>query len=321
MELIRGLHNLRPRHRGCVATIGNFDGVHLGHQAVFDALRDKADTLGLPVTVVTFEPQPLEYFAPQRAPARLTRLREKCSVLSGLGIDRVLILPFGARLAALDAEDFVRRVLIDGLATGFLMVGDDFRFGHNRSGDFALLATIGRREGFSVENLPSRLHGGERISSTRVRSLLRSGDFAQAAELLGRPYRIAGRVARGDQRGHELGFPTINLALHRRRAPLAGVFAVRVGGLADTWLPGVANLGNRPTFDGDSRPRLEVHLFDFQRDVYGQRVEVEFVRHLRGEQRFDSMQELKAHIADDVAAARAVLLPVATKSAKETLKT
>jgi riboflavin kinase/FMN adenylyltransferase len=296
MRLIRGLHNLRPEDRGCVATIGNFDGVHLGHRAVFQRLLARGRTLGLPATVITFEPQPMEYFAPDRAPARLTRLREKLKALRDNGIERVMLLEFGPRLAAMDARAFVRRLLLDGLGVRYLLVGDDFRFGRGRTGDYALLRAMGTEAeaggaGFQVENLQTIAHGEERISSTRVREALFRGDLESARHLLGRPYRMQGRVGHGDKRGRTIGFPTANIDLHRRVSPLHGVFAVQVQGLAAGPLPGVANIGTRPTVAGGIY-RLEVHLFDFDRDIYGLHVEVEFRLKLREERRFASFDEL-----------------------------
>lgn len=311
MRLIRSLHNLRPTDRGCVATIGNFDGVHLGHRAVFQRLRARGHELGLPATVITFEPQPLEVFAPEAAPARLTRLREKLSALRACGIERVMLLEFGPRLAAMPAPEFVQRLLIDGLGVRFLLVGDDFRFGWKRTGDFALLRELGQAAtvngvGFAVENLHTITHGAERISSTRVREALARGDLEQARHLLGRPYCLAGRVVHGDKRGRAIGFPTANIALHRRVSPVRGVFAVRVHGLSAMAHPGVANIGTRPTVAGTSA-RLEVHLFDFEQDIYGQHLEVELVLRLRDEQRFESFTALQAQIQRDAETARALL--------------
>jgi len=307
MQLIRGSHNLRPAHRGCVATIGNFDGVHLGHQAVFAALRQRARAMGLPSLVITFEPQPLEYFRPAEAPARLTRLREKLAAIADCGIDRVLLLEFGAQLAAQSADDFIGQVLVDGLDVRHLYVGDDFRFGQGRVGDFALLQQAGVRHDFGVESLHSVIHLDERVSSTGIRQALADGDLARAAHWLGRDYAICGRVAHGDKRGRTIGFPTMNVDLHRRVSPLRGVFAVRVAGLDDRPLPGVANIGNRPTVAGDDRFLLEVHLFDFDRQVYGRHVEVTFVARIRDEQKFDSFDQLRQQIQADADRARHIL--------------
>jgi len=307
MRLIRGLHNLRPDDRGCVATIGNFDGVHLGHRAVFQHLLHLGREHGLPATVITFEPQPLEYLAPERAPARLTRLREKARAIAANGIERLMVLEFGAALATLEPDTFVKRLLIEGLDARALIVGDDFRFGHRRAGDFGLLERLGARHGFSVENLRAITQGSERISSTRVREALAQGDLERARHLLGRPFSIEGRVAHGDKRGRTLGFPTANLHLHRRVSPLSGVYAVRVEGLDERPWPGVANVGARPTIDGGSAARLEVHLFDFDRHIYGRHLRVEFVLRLRDEQRFASFEALRAQIERDAASARAAL--------------
>ena len=306
MRLIRGLHNLRPADRGCVATIGNFDGVHLGHRAVFQRLIERGRTLDLPATVITFEPQPMEFFSPDAAPARLTRLREKVAAIADDGIERVMLLEFGPRLARMGAGTFIQRLLVDGLGARFLLVGDDFRFGHNREGDFALLQAAGREHGFDVENLHTIKHADERISSTRIREALARGDLDQAQHMLGRPYRICGRVAHGDKRGRSIGFPTANINLHRRASPLRGVFAVMVHGLEQEALAGVANIGRRPTVDG-TEERLEVHLFDFDADIYGTHLSVEFRLRLRDEQRFESFEALKAQIARDAAAAREFL--------------
>lgn len=308
MQWVRGLHNLRPEHRGCVATIGNFDGVHLGHQSVFRHLMEKGDELNLPTTVVTFEPQPQELFRPAGAPARLTRLREKLLAIEAVGVQRVVVLEFNRRLAAMAAEAFVKELLVEGLGVRFLSVGDDFRFGRERRGDFGLLCRMGELYGFEVEDMNTYKLDADRVSSTRIRELLSQGDFATAAEYLGRPYRICGRVAHGDKRGRSIGFPTMNVNLHRRVSPLNGVYAVWVEGLGGARPhPGVANIGVRPTLAGDQRYLLEVHLFDFQRDVYGAHVSVEFVRKLRDEVRFENFEALRRQILRDTSAAREIL--------------
>lgn len=307
MQLVRGSHNLRPAHRGCVATIGNFDGVHLGHQAVFAALKQRAAELGVPSVVITFEPQPLEYFRPDEAPARLTRLREKLAAIGNCGIDRVLLLEFGAQLAGQSAPDFIRQVLVAMLGVRHLYVGDDFRFGTGREGDFALLAQFGTTHGFGVESLPSVIHLDQRVSSTAIRRALSAGELDLAAHWLGRPYAICGRVAHGDKRGRTIGFPTLNVDLHRRVSPVRGVFAVQVMGLAGQPLPGVANIGNRPTVAGDDRFLLEVHLFDFDQQVYGRHVEVRFIARIRDEKKFDSFDQLRQQIQMDAVRARDIL--------------
>ncbi|MBK1722690.1 bifunctional riboflavin kinase/FAD synthetase [Thiocystis violacea] len=311
MRLIRGLHNLRPADQGCVATIGNFDGVHLGHRAVFQRLLARGRELGLPATVITFEPQPMEYFAPDAAPARLTRLREKLNAIRASGIEQVMVLEFGPKLAAMEAHTFVQRLLIEGLGVRFLLVGDDFRFGRGRTGDFTLLQSMGREAswsgfGFQVEDLHTITQGEERISSTRIREALARGDLEQTKHLLGRPYAMEGRVVHGDKRGRSIGFPTANINLHRRVSPVRGVYAVRVGGLGPDARPGVANIGTRPTLGGLSA-RLEAHLFDFDEQIYGQHLEVELALRLRDEKKFESFDALKAQIQRDAAAAREFL--------------
>jgi riboflavin kinase/FMN adenylyltransferase len=306
MQLVRGQHNLRASHRDCVATIGNFDGVHKGHQAVFQVLRDRAQSLGMPSAVILFEPQPMEYFQPQAAPPRLTRLREKLIHIRRCGIDRVVLLEFNRHFSELSASDFVQQVLIDGLAIRHLYVGDDFRFGKKRAGDFSLLQQLGEEKGFDVENMDTVCHDDCRISSTRIREALATGDFGTAEQCLGRAYQICGRVGYGNQRGRTIGFPTLNVNLHRRISPVNGVFAVTVQGLWDDDLPGVANVGTRPTVDGEGRPLLEVHLFDFDRQVYGKQVGVTFLEKIRDEKKFSSFDELQQQILLDAARARKI---------------
>jgi riboflavin kinase/FMN adenylyltransferase len=300
MQLIRGLHNLTPAHRGCVATIGNFDGVHLGHQAVLGQLAEHGATLGLPTTVITFEPQPQEFFAPATAPSRLTRMREKITALGRFSVHRMLLLPFTPQLAEMDAEAFVQRLLVEGLGVRYLVVGDDFRFGAGRKGDFQLLQEVGRREGFHVAHMHTFAIDGERVSSTRIRQALAAGELETAQKLLGRAYRMCGRVAHGDKRGRTIGFPTANIHLHRIATPLSGVYAIELFGLDEEPVRGVANLGSRPTVDG-RRSLLEVHLFDFKRDIYGRHVQVDFLHKLRDEIRFPSFDDLKQQIMTDVA--------------------
>jgi riboflavin kinase/FMN adenylyltransferase len=303
MQLIRGLHNLRPEHRGCVATIGNFDGVHLGHQAVIGQLGEEAGRLHLPTVLITFEPQPMEYFRPQQAPARLTRLREKVEALRRFHIDRLLCLPFNRKLAQMSAEDFIQRVLVDGLGVKYLVVGDDFRFGKERRGDFAMLQAAGRQHGFAVVNMHTFLIDGERVSSTRVRVALNNSDLAGAEQLLGRTYRMSGRVAHGAKLGRQLGFPTANIHVHRKATPLQGIFVVEVFGIEGEPLPGVASLGTRPTVDG-KKTILEVYLFDFARDIYGEYLQVSFLHKLRDEVRYTTLDALKIQIGKDVENAR-----------------
>ncbi|MFP5344414.1 MAG: bifunctional riboflavin kinase/FAD synthetase [Gammaproteobacteria bacterium] len=303
MELIRGLHNLRARHRGCVATIGNFDGVHLGHQAVLGQLASMSAESNLPATVIIFEPQPQEFFARDKAPARLTRFREKIQALRRYSVQRVLCLRFDDRLAHTPPGEFIQRLLVEGLAVRRLVVGDDFRFGYRREGNFSLLQQAGEQYDFQVVAMHSYSVEGVRVSSTRVREALAQGDLEAAQKWLGRPYRMAGRVARGDRRGSALGFPTANIHVHRMVSPVAGVFAVEVYGLEREPLEGVANVGTRPTVDG-TRCLLEVHVLDFGQDIYGRHVQVEFLHKLRDEQRFASLDELKNAIARDCEQAR-----------------
>ena len=304
MQLIRGQYNLRQEHLGCVATIGNFDGVHLGHQAVFAALQEQATALGVPATVIIFEPQPMEYFHVENTPARLTRLREKLAAIADCGIQHVLMLEFGPHLAGMPAENFIQDVLVGGLGIKHLFVGDDFRFGKQRGGDFSMLQQAGEQHGFQVENMNTISHADDRISSTRIRLSLAEGDFATAESCLGRPYQICGRVAHGNEKGRTIGFPTLNVNLHRRVSPLLGVFAVKVKGLEDQALPGVANVGTRPTLEGDPQQLLEVHLFNFDRQVYGEHVAVEFVERLRDEKKFASFADLQHQIELDADRAR-----------------
>jgi riboflavin kinase/FMN adenylyltransferase len=306
MELVRGLHNLRPRHHGCVATIGNYDGVHRGHQQMLAVLRRRAHELGLPATVVTFEPTPREYFEGPDAPARLTRLREKLQALARYHVDRVVCLYFDAKLAAVGARSFEDDLLGARLGVRHVVVGHDFQYARRREGTTASLRAAGERLGFTVQEVPAVEIDGVRVSSSLVRAALEAGDLEAATRLLGRPYRISGRVQRGQRLGRKLGFPTANLALHRKVIPLWGVFAVRVDGPGFSSHPAVANLGTRPTLDG-TVPLLEVHLFDFDGDLYGRNLDVDFVARLRDEVRFDSLEGLVTQMHRDAAQARARL--------------
>lgn len=304
MEIIRGMHNLRDRHHGSVATIGNFDGVHRGHKALLAELRDRGRALGLPTTLITFEPQPREYFRGREVPARLTRLREKLYLLERVGVDRVLCLPFNEKLASMSAQLIIEDLLVGALGVRHLIVGDDFRFGHNREGNFAMLEAAGERFGFQVGQLDTLAFGEERVSSTRVRQALAAGDLVLAEELLGHRYFISGRVVYGRQLGRQLGIPTANIPLKRYRAALEGVFAVEVSGLDGVVRRGVANIGVRPTVEG-REPLLEVHLFDFAEDIYGRLLTTSFRHKIRDEWTFDSLDALKARIGVDIVAANA----------------
>jgi riboflavin kinase/FMN adenylyltransferase len=298
MELIRGLHNLRPRHRGCVATIGAFDGVHLGHQAVIRHLLDKSAAFDLPAVVIVFEPLPREYFSPLDAPARLMSFREKFRALEALGVDRVLRIRFNEALRRQSAQAFVDEVFVAGLGVRYVVLGDDFRFGNDREGDLQFIREQGRRYGYEAGPTPTVEHGEERVSSTRVRSALADDDFALAAELLSRPYSIAGKVV-----GRELGAPTANMELHRLRPPLSGVYIVSVSGASLDQVPGVANVGTKPTVQESIKANLEVHLLDRNCHLYGSHIEVTFLEKLREEHKFDSLAQLEAQIQKDITAA------------------
>jgi len=299
MELIRGLQNLRPEHHGCVATIGNFDGVHLGHQAVLGQLADKGQELGLPAVVIVFESQPLEVFKGNNAPARLTRFREKLRALARFAVDRLLCIRFNRRFSEMSAEDFIKEVLVDGLGIKYLVVGDDFRFGTGRKGDFAMLQQAGEQYGFEVSSLHSYRVNGERVSSTLIREALAEGRMADAEKMLGRPYRMCGRVAHGDKIGRTLGIPTANIHLHRKVSPVQGIYVVEVFGLKGEPLKGVASVGNRPTVGG-TKPLLEIHIFDFDREIYGHYLNVDFLYKIRDEAKFENIDELKQWILDDI---------------------
>ena len=304
MELIRGRHNLRPHHRGCAVTIGAFDGVHLGHQSVLTHLRQQAKSLEVPTTVVTFEPLPREYLRPLEAPPRITTLRDKWPLLAECGVDRVLCLPFNESLRQLSAREFVEEVFVSGLGVRYLAFGDDFRFGNRREGDLDYVRALANEFGYAVAPTPTLELGGDRVSSTRIRAALAEADFELAAQLLGRPFELAGRVLHGQKLGRQLDAPTANIALHRIRSPLQGVYAVRVcgGGLEEA--PGVANVGVKPTIGESLEATLEVHVLEGSPDLYGERLTVRFRHKLRDEQKFPSLDALKAGIAADKANAR-----------------
>jgi riboflavin kinase/FMN adenylyltransferase len=292
--------SLQPASGRCALTIGNFDGVHRGHRALVERVIAAARQAGLQSCVLTFEPHPREYFAPDAAPPRLTRLRDKLELLAGIGIDRVHVARFHAGFASLPAGRFVAEVLARGLGVRRLIVGRDFRFGAKRAGDFALLGEAAAQHGFALEAMPDVLFEGERVSSSGVRAALRSGDLRRAERLLGHPYTMSGRVAHGEKLGRQLGFPTANIRLGRA-APLAGIFAVEVEGMG----PAVASVGRRPTVNPLERPLLEVHLFDCDGELYGRRVRVRFLEKLRDEEKYDGLEALKEAIARDARQARA----------------
>ena len=302
-KIIRGFHNLSPSSEGCVATIGNFDGVHLGHQAVLSQLALKGDMLGLPATVITFEPQPTEFFLPAKAPPRLSRFREKVEALRSYSIEQLCVLRFNEVLAGMSANDFIQKLLLKGLNVRYLVVGDDFKFGKDRKGDFALLKKMGEEHNFQVVNMHTFAIAETRVSSTRIRQALTAGDLMLAQTLLGHPYKMSGRVAHGDKRGRTLGYPTANIHLHRAKVPLTGVYAVRLYGLEDEPIEGIANVGVRPTI-GEGNTLLEVHLFDFNKDIYGENVQVYFLHKVRDEKKFDGLPALVAQIERDCQSAR-----------------
>lgn len=298
---MRITHGFNPLTQPHAVTIGNFDGVHLGHQTMLARLQQVANERKLPGCVLSFEPHPREFFSPDQAPARLSSLREKADALALLGIDHLHVFRFDRMFAALSANDFIARVLMDTLQARYVLVGDDFRFGAQRAGDIALLTGSGTASGFDAEALSTVQVDGERVSSTAVRGALAAGDLAQAARLLGRPYSIGGRVMHGDKLGRELGYPTANVQLKHNRPPLSGIFAVRVSGLGTENLPGVASLGVRPTIKGaGAAPVLEVHLFDFNDEIYGRRVRVDFLHKLRDEAKYPDLPTLVAQIGRDV---------------------
>ncbi len=308
MRLIRGLTHIKSPHKGCVLTIGNFDGVHLGHQQVLQRLAYQGRALDLPVVVMVFEPQPLEYFLADNAPSRLTRLREKVIQLKKLPVDELLVLKFDRHFADYDPELFVKHILLDNLNVKYLLVGDDFHFGKSRKGNFTMLKEMGRTYGFKVEDTLSFQVEGNRVSSTLIRDALGEGDLCKAELLLGRSYSVCGRVVYGEQRGRTIGFPTANIQLFRKNTPIEGVFAVTMTGVVDGQeIPGIANVGTRPTVPGGEAVLLETHLFNFNKEIYGRYVEVHFKDKIRDEMCFQSLQELKRQIEKDVAYAKHTL--------------
>ncbi len=323
MRLIRGLYNIPSDFSGCVATIGNFDGVHLGHQAILQQLKKQGEQHQLPTVVMMFEPQPREFFAPDQAPARLANMSEKLQDLASFGIDYILCLPFNQKLRSMSADQFIQTILLDGLQIRHLIVGDDFRFGCDRTGDYQLLQKTGQNVGddsrFSVEDTKTFELDGERVSSTRIRACLSANDLAAANNLLGRPYRMSGRIGYGRQLGRTIGVPTANVVLQRNKLPMSGVYAVKAieievaecnesqaldsNGKAKQW-QGVANIGVKPTVAGTPEPSLEVHIFDFTDDLYGKRLSIEFCQKIREEKKFNGLDELKAAIGNDMKVAR-----------------
>lgn len=315
MKLIRGLNSFKLNSNGstesaCVATIGNFDGLHLGHQKIISKLKDKAKETNLPLTIISFEPLPAEYFMPD-PPLRIYPMRDKIRLLQSLGVDDYLCFKFNVKFATQKPEEFVQKVLFDSLNTKYLAVGDDFHFGYQRKGDFQLLSEMGRSAGMRVVDTQTCQLNGDRVSSTRIRKHLQAGEIQQANDLLGHRYQLSGRIRHGDKRGRTIGFPTLNLKMPNNIAPLRGVYAVKVSGLSGVVLKGVANLGTRPTVNGTEN-RLEVHLFDFTEEVYGKYICVELCEFIRAEKRFDDFEMLKAQILNDAEQARSILSRLAS---------
>ena len=309
MELVRGLYNISQRHRGCVLTVGNYDGVHLGHQQMIGALKARASQLRSVATVLVFEPSSKEFIDPEGAPPRLTRWREKYLALAAQGVERLVTLRFDECMRAMTPRSFVDDLIVEKLGTRHMVVGDDFRYGSNAGGTIDSLRAAGQVHGFGVEQMAPFVVDGVRVSSTVVRERLELADYAAAARLLGRPYRMLGRVVQGRRLGHALGFPTANLRLMRRKPPVWGILAVWVHGIDSRPLPGVASLGTRPTVNG-IEPLLEAHVFDFSGDLYGRHIEVEFVAKLRDEVKFDSLDAMTVQMKIDAAWARDLLSKV-----------
>lgn len=294
-----------------VVTIGNFDGVHLGHQAILRELHAASRRLAIPSCVVSFEPHPREFFSPQAAPTRLTSLREKCTLLAQYGVARAQICRFDHAFSRLTADEFIDHVLVQGLATRWVMIGEDFRFGAKRGGDFTALKIAGKAAGFEVHAMPTVVVSGlaesnaARVSSSALRAILAAGNVEQAQAMLDRPYSISGRVMHGDKIGRTIGFPTANVQLRHKRPPATGIYAVRVSGLGDTALEAVASMGIRPTVTNSGEMRLEVFIFDFSEQIYGRHVRVDFLKKLRDEEKYTDLETLKRQIARDCDAARA----------------
>ena len=306
MRLVRGLHRWQEQ-TACVATIGNFDGVHLGHQAMLKQLVDAAAKHNLPSCVVSFEPLPQEFFATDAAPARLNGFRDRIQSIAAQGVDILLLLDFDDAQANQTADDFISTVLVDTIRTPHVLIGDDFRFGHGRAGDYALLRSHGEQNNFSVEQYDTITVAGDRVSSTRVRQHLAAGELPQAAQLLGHPYRISGRVVHGEKVGRQLGFPTANIALKQHQPPLRGVFAVVAHDLTTKKsYAAVANLGERPTIGG-RRLLLEVHALNSDVSLYGHHLQIDFLEFVRSEKKFDSLDALKEAISNDSDTASRIL--------------
>lgn len=306
MKIIRGIANIKNQISQCVLTLGNFDGVHLGHQQLINHLITQGKRLNLPTVVMLFEPQPLEFFCPDNAPSRLTSFQEKMILIEKLGIDYIIAIPFNQTFAKMSADDFIQDWLINKLQAKYIAIGDDFRFGYERKGDINLLEHYAQTYGFAVESIPTFVFDHLRVSSTAVRKALFNNDFQLAHCLLGRNYAIAGRVIHGNALARQLGFPTANIHLHRKKPALQGVYLVKVkNSCSQQSYHGIANIGIRPTIEG-KKAILEVNLFDFSGDLYGQYLDVTFVKKLRDEKKFNSLTELKEQITQDVCTAKKI---------------
>jgi riboflavin kinase/FMN adenylyltransferase len=308
MKVFRGLPNAESR-APCALTIGNFDGVHRGHKALLARVCDAATSMGIDAAVMTFEPHPREFFAqlagdPSKAPTRIANLRDKLQSLSNGGVDRVIVEHFNAHFSSQSPQDFIEKVLVQGLHAKWLMVGEDFRYGAKRAGDIDMLIDAGKRRGFQVEALPTVMNDGTRISSSSVRAALAQGDFIHAEQLLGHPYTVSGHVIHGKKLGRTIGFPTLNLRVAHRHPALTGIFVVRVHGLADQPLAAVASLGIRPTVDDSGRVLLETYILDYNENCYGKLIKVEFLKKLRDEEKYIDLPSLTAAIARDTEQAR-----------------
>ncbi len=312
MQLIRGFSHLKPFTKGCVLSIGNFDGVHSGHKTVIEKLALQSKAMDLPVVIMLFEPQPLEFFLGDNAPSRLMRLREKVIQLKCLPVDNLLVVKFDKAIANYKAEDFVKDFLADKLNVKHLIIGDDFHFGKARRGNFTLLKEMGQKLGFKVEDTQSFIVDKNRVSSTQIRDALSVGDLSKAKLMLGRDYSVCGRVAYGNKIGRTIGFPTANVQMLRKNAPISGVFAVTITGIDNKEFLGIANVGTRPTVGGENKVILETHLFDFNQDIYGQYVEIHFKQKIRNEICFESLNDLKIQIKKDCIIAKRALTSTLT---------
>lgn len=308
MRLVRHIDDmpLDTLHNGSVVTIGSYDGLHPGHKHLLDTVIAKARATDSASVVMSFEPTPKEFFQADKPPARLMRFREKHDALAAYGVDIFYCPRFSPAMRNISAADFIRRILVHGLNARSLVIGDDFRFARKREGGLAQLEAAGSALGYDIEQIPSVIVDGIRVSSTAIREACHAGDMQKAAMLLGRPYRMSGKVVRGEKVGRRLGFPTANVDLRRRRSPVMGIYAVRVAGLEGGPVDGVASVGSRPTFDG-TKPLLEVHLFDFDQEIYGQMIHVDFIAHLRGQEKYAEVDELVAQMHRDADNARSIL--------------